>query len=54
MLIGESDKLLSEADRKWADEHLDDVRLIDTDHFIIFRHPELVAQLILEALGPTT
>lgn len=26
----------------------------DTDHFIIFRHPEVVAQLVLEALGPTT
>jgi hypothetical protein len=25
--------------------------VIDTDHFIIFRHPEVVAQLVLEALG---
>lgn len=54
VLIGESDNLLSEADREWAEEHLDDVRVIDTDHFIIFRHPEVVAQLVLEALGPTT
>ena len=38
----------------WADEHLDDVRVINTDHFIIFRYPEVVAQLVLEALGPTT
>ena len=37
-----------------ADEHLDDVRVIDTDHFIIFRYPEVVAQLVLEALRPTT
>jgi hypothetical protein len=42
--------LLSEADRKWAKD-LDDVRVIGTDHFIIFRHPEVVAQLVL---GPTT
>jgi hypothetical protein len=41
--------LLSEADRKWAEGHLDDVRVIDTDHFIIFRHPEVVAELVLEA-----
>ena len=54
VLIGESDNLLSKADRKWAEEHLDDVRVIDTDHFIIFRHPKVVAQLVLEALGPTT
>jgi pimeloyl-ACP methyl ester carboxylesterase len=54
VLIGERDNLLSEADRRWAEEHLDDVRVIDTDHFIIFRHPEVVAQLVLEALGPTT
>ena len=53
MLIGERDTF-SEADRRWADEHLDDVRVIDTDHFIIFRYPEVVAQLVLEALGPTT
>ena len=53
VLIGERDTF-SEADRRWADEHLDDVRVIDTDHFIIFRYPEVVAQLVLEALGPTT
>jgi hypothetical protein len=23
-----------------GEEHVDDVRVIDTDHFIIFRHPE--------------
>lgn len=54
VLIGESDSLVSDADRKWAGEHLEDVRVIDTDHFIIFRHPEVVAQLVLEALRPTS
>ncbi len=48
------DTMLSEADREWAEEHLDDVRVIDTDHFIIFRHPEVVAQLVLDALGCTS
>jgi hypothetical protein len=51
LLIGERDNLLSEADREWA-EDLDDVRVIDTDHFIIFRHPEVVAQLVLGPSGP--
>jgi pimeloyl-ACP methyl ester carboxylesterase len=54
MLIGERDNMLPEADRKWVEEHLDDVRVIDTDHFIIFRHPEVVAQLVLEVLGRMT
>jgi pimeloyl-ACP methyl ester carboxylesterase len=54
VLIGERDNMLSEADRTWAEERLDDVRVIDTDHFIIFRHPELVARLVLEALGRGT
>jgi pimeloyl-ACP methyl ester carboxylesterase len=54
VLIGERDNMLSEADRRWAGEHLNDVRVIDTDHFIIFRHPELVVQLVLEVLGRTT
>jgi surfactin synthase thioesterase subunit len=54
VLIGELDNMLSEADRKWAQEHLNDVRVIDTDHFIIFRHPELLAQRVLNFLGRTT
>jgi hypothetical protein len=41
VLIGQRDNMLSEADRKWAEEHLNDVRVIDTDHFIIFRRPDL-------------
>ena len=54
VLIGQRDNMLSEADRKWAEEHLNDVRVIDTDHFIIFRHPDLVAQLVLDAIERTT
>ena len=49
VLIGERDDLLSEADRQWAEEHVDDVRVIDSDHFI-FRQPEIAGQLVLEAL----
>ena len=48
------DNMLSEVDRKWAEERLEDVRVIDTNHFVIFRHPELVARLVLEARGRIT
>jgi hypothetical protein len=37
-----------------GEEHLNDVRVIDTDHFITFRRPDLVAQLVLDALERTT
>lgn len=53
VLIGDRDNLLPDGDRKWARDHLDDIRVINTDHFIIFRHPEVVAQLVLEAIGRT-
>lgn len=46
-------RLIHEVDRKWAQDHLDDIRVINTDHFIIFRHPEVVSQLVLEALSRT-
>ena len=35
------DNMLSGVDRKWAEERLEDVRVIDTDHFIILQHPDL-------------
>jgi len=48
--IAERDNLLSEADRTWVAENVDDVRVIESDHFIVFRQPETVAQLVLESL----
>jgi hypothetical protein len=46
--------MLTKADRKWAEEHLDDVRVIETEHSIILRHPEVVTQLVVEAIARTT
>ena len=37
VLIGVDDQLLSENERQWAVNNLEDVRLLDCDHFIIFR-----------------
>jgi len=51
VVIGQDDQLLSEADRGWALAHLADVRVVDADHFVIFRRPELVSRVILEVLG---
>ena len=52
VLIGDRDNLLPDGDRKWAQDHLDDIRLINTDR-PLQRHPEVVAQLVLEAIGRT-
>ena len=51
VLIGRRDDLLPVDERNWAAQHLDDVRDLDTDHFILMHHPEVVAGVVLEALG---
>jgi pimeloyl-ACP methyl ester carboxylesterase len=49
MIIGRFDDLVP-ADRvAWAERHFD-VRILDTDHFIIFREPGFVADVVLEKL----
>jgi pimeloyl-ACP methyl ester carboxylesterase len=50
MLLGREDELVPEAERRWASENLVDVRLLETDHFLPFRQPEAVSQVVLEAL----
>jgi pimeloyl-ACP methyl ester carboxylesterase len=52
VLIGRNDELVSAEELGWATEHLNDVRLLDTDHFIPFRHPEAVSEVVVEALDP--
>jgi pimeloyl-ACP methyl ester carboxylesterase len=51
VLIGGQDDLLPVEQRRWAAEHLNDVRHLDTDHFILLRRPEAVAEVVLEALS---
>ena len=50
VLLGRNDERNPAEDQDWARSHLADVRLIDSDHFIPFRQPEVVADLIEEAL----
>jgi pimeloyl-ACP methyl ester carboxylesterase len=53
VLIGRDDQLLPQSEKQWAVDNLQDVRLLDNDHFIIFRTPEIISQTVLEAL-PTS
>jgi pimeloyl-ACP methyl ester carboxylesterase len=50
VLLGHDDELVSDDDRRWAIDNLDDVRLLETDHFIVFRQPEAISQAVIEAL----
>jgi pimeloyl-ACP methyl ester carboxylesterase len=50
VLIGRDDPLVPQDERQWAVNNLDDVRLVDSDHFIIFRTPDVVSSIVLEAL----
>lgn len=50
VVLGRHDELIPEEQLTWAVENFSDVRLLDLDHFILFRRPESVGDLILEAL----
>jgi pimeloyl-ACP methyl ester carboxylesterase len=50
VLLGREDQLVPDEDRRWANDNLDDVRLLETDHFMLFRQPEVISQVVLEAL----
>jgi hypothetical protein len=50
VLIGREDELVPTNDRQWARDDLEDVRLVDNDHIIIFRAPGVVSRIVLEAL----
>ncbi|MFC0682276.1 alpha/beta hydrolase [Lysobacter korlensis] len=50
VLLGVDDELVTDEERRWAAETFDDVRAVDTDHFLLFHRPEVVAGVALEAL----
>jgi len=50
VLLGRHDDLLPADRRSWAAEHLEDVRDLDADHFVPFAQPEVVADVVVEAL----
>ena len=53
ILLGRNDYLNPESRQQWANASFDDVRIIDSDHFIPFRQPGLIAETVGEALGAT-
>ncbi len=50
VLLGRDDELVSADERRWVAETITDVREIDDDHFILFNHPEAIADIVVEAL----
>lgn len=53
VLLGQTDELMTDADRQGAMDLLDDVRVLDSDHFVLFRHPQVIADVVMEALDLT-
>lgn len=51
VLLGRMDDAVGPEIRSWASSHLDDVRLVDSDHFILWRKPEVIADVVLEPLA---
>jgi surfactin synthase thioesterase subunit len=50
VLLGSHDELVSADERVWVSENVKDVRWLDTDHFILFRQPEAITEVVVEAL----
>jgi pimeloyl-ACP methyl ester carboxylesterase len=50
VIIGQDDQLVSQEERHRAIDSVKDVRLLNSDHFILWRQPEALSQAVLEAL----
>jgi pimeloyl-ACP methyl ester carboxylesterase len=49
LIIGRFDDLVPADRLEWAERHFE-VRILDSDHFMIFREPGLIADLVIEKL----
>lgn len=49
IVLGRDDDLTPSDCQEWARRHFDDVHLVDSDHFILFRAPDLLADIISNA-----
>lgn len=49
-LLGRTDELMTDLERTVTAERIPDTRVLDTDHFVIFRMPEVVSGVVVEAL----
>lgn len=50
VILGESDPLVPPPHRQWAMRHHTDVRVVPSDHFVLFRTPAAIADVVIEAL----
>ena len=50
VLIGRQDVLTAEAEQRLAADRVADVRLLDCDHFVIWRDPAAVSRAALDLL----
>lgn len=50
VILGSTDELISEEQRRWVIDAIPDVRVAACDHFILWRHPELIAEAVIEAV----
>jgi hypothetical protein len=50
VLLGRDDDLVPAPLRDWARSHFQDTRIIESDHFILFRCPDALADLRVEAV----
>lgn len=49
VLVGASDETISDAQRQWAIETIPDTQVVDCDHFIPMRQPEIIVDAIFQA-----
>lgn len=50
VILGRDDEMIGDAQRQWTIEAIPDVRLVDCDHFVPFRLPEVIVEVVTEAL----
>ena len=48
VLLGASDELIGDAQRRWTRETILDTRIVDSDHFILMRRPQAIVDTVLE------
>jgi pimeloyl-ACP methyl ester carboxylesterase len=50
VVLGRQDEGSPEAGQRWATDRFDDVRIVDGDHFLPFRDPEVIADAVVHRL----
>lgn len=51
VLLGTSDNLIDQEDRNWTAAQVDYLRWLQTDHFVLWRQPDAIVSIVIEALS---